>query len=406
MGITTRKVANGAKRYDVRVRHGGQVYFEGGFRTWDAAREALARLMKRALAEKYGMAATPPPKPWDPTVAELLGSPDAPEAGSYLDWLAMPGNRAPSHVRRVKTAVRALLPLIGSRRVSELTSDVVADYQRTRQSMPLRLGEANRAAAAARREALGLPPLPPRPSEVARTAGPACINRELSVLKAALAWATDPSRDPARRLERNPLAKLPVLREPEPRNPTLTIEDQVRLLDACSPRWLRDLVELMVATGLRPGEALALRWSDLNPDQGLLVVRHAKTIRSRLVPVPGEVLAELLARRPSDADREDLVFQSRNGRRISVEKAGHHFKGACVRAGLAGLTLHCLRHVFASRLLSAGASLPQVASVLGHRSLHATTRYAHPRLADLAALVEAVAAKARPSFRIVEGRTK
>lgn len=400
MGITIRKAKDGAKRYDVRVRHGGRVFFEGGFRTVDAAREALARLTKIALAEKYGMAATPPPKPRDPTVADLLGDPDSPSgpgAGTYLEWIALPNVKAPGYVRRVRTAARALLPFFGLLRVSELTRDRVVEYQRIRLSSPLRVGEKSRAAPKRETPRKANPRGGKAPAP--RTVGPACVNRELLTLRACLTWAADPDRDPARRIERNPLLKVPMLREPEPRNPTLTADDEARLLAACRPPWLRELVVLLLATGLRPGEALALRWSDLNADQRLLTIRHSKTNRSRLVPVPEAVLVMLLSRRPA-RDRDGLVFTSRSGHAIASNKAAHHFAPIARKLGLA-FTLHGCRHVFASRALSAGASLPQISAILGHRTLATSARYAHARLPDLQGIVDAVAARSRPKLVIV-----
>jgi len=423
MGITSRKAADGGKRYDVRVRHKGQVLFEGGFRTFDAAREALARMTREALASKYGMAAATPPKVYDPTVRELIGDPDAtdgPGKGTYLEWLALPNNKAPNYVRRVRTAVRVLLPLLGDKRASELTADAIREYQRTRQATPRQVGAKAKAAALAarqeriarreaedaRRAALGLPARRGRkPVPIAeviardaaapkRTVGPACVNREVLALKAALTWAADPERDATRRLERKPLnVRRLALKEPEPPNPSLSNEDEVRLLNACHPAWLRELVALLLGTGMRPGEGLALRWSDVNPDQRLLTVRHSKTNRSRQVPVPVRVLAMLQARRPKTGD--GLVFTSRTGAGISSGKAAHHFTPIARSLGFT-FTLHGCRHLWASRALSAGASLPQIASVLGHSTLQVARRYSHSRLPDLQALVDAVAENSRP----------
>ncbi len=407
MGIRKWTRESGKTLYYARTWFEGKEYVEGGFTTRAAAEKAMGVLRKRLEGIKLG---EPEVKaPHDPTVRELMGDPDAasgPGAGTYLRWIAMPNNKAPGYVRRVMTAARPLLRFFGDRRVSELKRDLATDYQRQRQTEPLRVGAKAKAAAQARREALGLPA--PAKGKAAgkgrkaakpRLVGPACVNRELLTLRACLSWAADPDRDAAHRIDRNPMAKVPMLREPEPRNPTLTGDDEQRLLAACRPPWLRELVALLLATGMRPGEALALQWGDLNADQRLITVRHSKSNRSRLVPTPGATLAALLVRRP-EGNGDSLIFQSRSGKPITSGKAAHHFTPIARALGFA-FTLHGCRHVFASRMLSAGASLPQIASVLGHRTLQTSTRYAHARLPDLQVLVDEVAALSRPKLTVV-----
>ncbi len=428
MGILTRTLSDGTKRYDVRLWYRGKSYFRGGFTTRDAAKRAMREVMGEVDAARAGVPEVR--APYDPTIRALLGNPDADAAGegTYLEWLALPNNKAPNYVRRVRTAVRALLPFFGDRRVSELTADIVREYQRTRQASPRQVGAKARAAALARRrerfdaraadddrrKALGLParrgrrpePVPEGPAadgactEGTRTVGPACVNREILALRAALTWAADPERDPARRLDRSPLnARRLALQEPEPPNPSLSVQDEVALLNACRPPWLRELVSLLLGTGMRPGEALALRWSDVNPDQRLATVRHSKTNRSRQVPIPARVLAMLESRRPKTGD--GLVFLSRSDKPIGSGKAAHHFTPIARSVGLT-FTLHGCRHIWASRALSAGASLPQIASVLGHATLQVARRYSHSRLPDLQALVDEVAERARPRPALVE----
>lgn len=401
-GIGVRTLSDGRKTYHVRVYLDGKERFIGGLRTQKAAETALGEL--RRQLERAHIGIPEPVAPNDPTFRELAGDPDAVDGqakGTYLAWLKMPNNKALNYVRRVETALRSLLPFFGSCHISELNKDLVAQYQQKRLTSTLRVGEKAKLAAKARRGNNDDTPGRQKRAKDAtppRTVGPACVNRELLTLRACLSWAADDQRDPARRIARNPLTRLTMLQEPEPRNPTLSIEAERTLLDACHPPWMRDLVTFLLGTGMRPGEALALRFRDLNPDQGLATVRVAKNNRSRLVPVPRRVMEMILARRPKKDDgtpNDDApVFQSSRGNSISSGKAAHTFTPIARGLGL-DFTLHSCRHIWASRALSMGATLPQIAAVLGHRNLaSATMRYTHARLPDLQSISEAVAAMA------------
>lgn len=157
-------------------------------------------------------------------------------------------------------------------------------------------------------------------------------------------------------------------------------DDADRIRDAVHGTFLEPLVELLLGSGLRLGEALGLNQGDVH--EGYVMVRRSKT-GQRAVDISDDAydairahIVALKRRGPKEA-----VFQaerrSKSGR-LSPSGAYHAFQRALQDAGLPRMRLHDLRHGTASRLLHGGASLKEVAEQLGHRSIQTTDRfYAH-----------------------------
>lgn len=429
MGVTSRKASDGTPRYDVRVRHAGKVFFEGGFRTKEAAKEALTRLSRDAMAAKY-VPSFEVRAPYDPTIGDLIGDPDNaedPGTGTYLEWMGRPGAKvAPSYLRRLRTAFRALLPFWGNRHASEVNGDTLVAYQRHRQSMAVQTGAKMHAQAVARRKS---PPAAGKRRRKFRESvkegapvGPACINREVMALKGALTWGADATRDPARRIAPVAWPRGIMLEEPPPANKVLIADTEARLRQ-CQPEWLRDLAILLRATGMRPGEGLALTWQAVDLDTGALLVLKSKTRQPRAVAIPADALAMLRARRAvRDADvagRSDrgepaspganLVFCTSTGGAITSSKAASIWHREAERLDLRsedGLrpTLHSLRHTLATRVQERGYTDSEIAALLGHsRTAAVTRRYLHSGLTRLREMVESAAPNGRPTLRKVQG---
>ncbi len=149
---------------------------------------------------------------------------------------------------------------------------------------------------------------------------------------------------------------------------------------------LRDtaLFESLYATGCRISEITAIRWGEINFEQGTLVVT-GKGSKDRLVilGVPAvEALKSLRAASarndPARADSAAYVFLSKTGIRMSARFAERRMKRYLAEAGLpTDLSPHKLRHSFATHLLDAGADLRSVQEMLGHASLATTQVYTH-----------------------------
>lgn len=155
-----------------------------------------------------------------------------------------------------------------------------------------------------------------------------------------------------------------------------------KLLASCDRRRTvgrRDyaILLLMARLGLRAGEVAALALDDLDWRAGEIVV-HGKGDRDDRLPLPidvGEALVDYLRDRPRADSR--IVFM-----RVLAPAGplGHGVKSvvptACERAGVPVVGAHRLRHTTATGMLSAGASLPEIAQVLRHRQLRSTVIYA------------------------------
>jgi integrase len=134
---------------------------------------------------------------------------------------------------------------------------------------------------------------------------------------------------------------------------------------------MADLVQFLVASGLRLGEACGLRWDDLDPQQRAITVRDRKhPMRDQRhddrVPLLGDAWAIAL-RQPRGADQR--IFP------IVPDSASAAFTRACAALSIADLHAHDLRHEALSRLGERGWSAPMIGSVSGHRDPRMVSRY-------------------------------
>lgn len=206
----------------------------------------------------------------------------------------------------------------------------------------------------------------------------ATVNREVALLRKMLSYAVD-----CNVIEVNPLSRVRMLPESPGRIPILEPDDERKLL-AHGPTWFRLLVRMAVATGCRQGELLALRWRHLDLADGVLTVEDSKSGDSRRVPIHPALLADLEARKASP---DDYVFQTRDKTPPARSSVANAFRDAAAAIGRTDLRFHDMRHVAGTRLLATGASLPEVAAMLGHKTLAMSKRYSHVSPVRLRALI-------------------
>jgi integrase len=209
-----------------------------------------------------------------------------------------------------------------------------------------------------------------RPSDLA----PATRNRDLSVLSAmfkkavALGYATE---NPTQGIERGDEGMKPV--------PFVSPDGQEKLVAKC-PDLIRPIVLLALETGLRKSELLSLRWESIQMERDVLVVRHSKNGQSREVPLTAKAktcLMDLQAKRVTKDGKFDPTEKVINW--LPKSWNTYHdrlLKKAVTASELSSLTFHSLRHIYASSLAQAGVPLPVIGTLLGHKSLRVTMRYA------------------------------
>ena len=162
-------------------------------------------------------------------------------------------------------------------------------------------------------------------------------------------------------------------------------EQLLASLATASPRDLRDraIILTIARLGLRPGEVAQLRLEDVDWRNAAIRVRARKTGHGALLPLTSEVgtgLADYLQHgRPQVDAREVFVLHwLRVGAPISTSIVGRAVQRALDHAGIDAPTRggNLLRHSLATELLASGASLPEIADMLGHSCLATTRIYA------------------------------
>jgi integrase len=217
----------------------------------------------------------------------------------------------------------------------------------------------------------------------------ASVNREMSCLHHVFSKAVEWEM-----VERSPFDKGKSLlqKENNKRLRFLSEEEIKRLLEGCST-YLKRIVTCALLTGMRRGEILGLKWSQIR--NGFIYLDKTKTNEARQVPVSDEL--ELLFKeiRKERQFRSEHVFTYAVGEEkikgkepvrkrkrpspipdaiLSVKRS---FMAACTRAGIRDFRFHDLRHTAASHLVMRGASLKEVQEILGHKTMTMTLRYAH-----------------------------
>jgi len=273
--------------------------------------------------------------PVGPTVAEL--------ADRYLQNLRVTAK--PSAVATAESALRHIRRHLGEREGCSLTSADLTAYQ------------------AARLEHVGR----------------AAVNKETRYLRATLRLAVEHEL-----LDKVPL-RFALLRTPR-KPPTILSGDQVRALLAHAAGPMKVLLTVAALAGLRNGELAALRWRDIDLDQGVLRVAardgwSPKSHRDRAVPLHPKAVEGLKAHRERTftGNLDAPVFTGRRGRGwqpTHLSRAVRHvFEAAGLHRREDKSGLHQLRRTFISAVLHNGGDVETARDLAGHSSIVVTQAY-------------------------------
>ena len=195
-------------------------------------------------------------------------------------------------------------------------------------------------------------------------------------------------------LEDSPMRKVKKPKESRGRVRFLDDDERARLLQACkesSNEWLYMCVVLALSTGMRRGELMGLKWRDINLKAGYLILHETKNDERRRIPLAGHALDLLQVHAKIRRLNNDLLFPGKNpSKAIDLRKP---FETALKSAGILDFHWHDLRHSAASYLAMNGASLAEIAEVLGHKTLQMVKRYAHLSDGHVSSVVESMNAK-------------
>ena len=196
-------------------------------------------------------------------------------------------------------------------------------------------------------------------------------------------------------LEASPMVKVGKKTEPRGRVRYLSDDERERLLTACRESSNPDLylaVIMSLTTGGRQAEIMSASWKQVDLQRATLQLEETKNGSRRALHLVGPVLELLRERAKIRRIDSGLLFPSKVNPRQPVDLR-QPWEKALQAAGITDFHWHDLRHTFASMAAMNGASLPELAALLGHRTLSMVQRYAHLSPQHTASLAEKVAAK-------------
>ena len=251
---------------------------------------------------------------------------------------------------------------IGSRALSDITPSLIAEY----------------------RDELGreitIRGKPPSPATVVRYM--AALSHAFTIAVKEWGWMED-----------SPMRKVTKPREPRGRVRFLSDEERVRLLESCkesSSPYLYPVVVLALSTGMRSGEITGLTWDNVDLNRGRAILHETKNGERRAVALKGhalELLKELGKVRRIDSN---LLFPAKETKTTKPIDLRKPWETAVQKTELHDFHFHDLRHSAASYLAMNGASLAEIAEVLGHKTLQMVKRYAHLSEGHTARVVESM----------------
>lgn len=347
--IETRQTKDGKLTYRARVRLLGQPE-----RTKTFSSKTHARNWTKAIESDLERGSyVPTTEAARRTVAEMIDR--------YIEEIlpVKPRNRARAdHARHL----RWWKERIGDYTLVNLKPDVIADYKLKLQREKIRQGK--------------------KITEKTRSAS--TVNHYIIDLSAVCKTATVEWHW----IERNPVSNVSRLAEPPGRIRFLSDEERTALLDACAKNPdLLAIVILALATGARRGEILGMRWRHVDLKRGVVVLHDTKNRERRVLPLHGPALAMMKERAKVRRLHDDRVFpsQDKTDAEFNLRRC---WPEALKGAGIENFRFHDLRHSCASYLAMNGASLAEIAEVLGHKTLAMVKRYAHLSDSHVSGVVE------------------
>lgn len=193
---------------------------------------------------------------------------------------------------------------------------------------------------------------------------------------------------------KNPCKGVKIPKREPRKSRAMTVGEQEIFIQACNGTTYHNLFIFLLNTGMRRGEALCLTWKDINFDEMLVIVNKSMSIvknrdenaetknlqiisstktesGERTIPI-NKICLSILQKQPKS---NSFVFSSKVGTPLGERNVQRAFTELLKKTGLdesSGLTIHSLRHTFATRLLEKNANIKVVSELLGHKSIQIT----------------------------------
>ena len=195
----------------------------------------------------------------------------------------------------------------------------------------------------------------------------AALSHALSVAVKEWAWLDD-----------SPMRKVRKPKESRGRVRFLSEIERKALLEACQQsenKYLYTIVVLALSTGMRRGEIINLKWDDINTKDSYLILHETKNGERRRIPLTSHALECI--KEMDKVRRIDTPLLFPSDRKKVQSYFWKHWLKALKEAGIEDFRFHDLRHTTASYLAMNGASIAEIAEVLGHKTLQMVKRYSH-----------------------------
>lgn len=168
---------------------------------------------------------------------------------------------------------------------------------------------------------------------------------------------------------------------PRPRHrlPNVLSKEEVRrILSSSTNEKHRVMLSLIYACGLRRSELQNLNLTDMIRERGLLRIRQSKGFKDRFVPISGRTIGMVDTYINRFKPRRYIFEGQSPGLPYCTSSIEKVLKTACARAGIKrNVTLHWLRHSYATHLLESGTDIRYIQELLGHKSSKTTEIYTH-----------------------------
>jgi integrase/recombinase XerD len=198
------------------------------------------------------------------------------------------------------------------------------------------------------------------------------------------------------------------IKEPQKLPPVLSPEEVKRVLTMATSLKARTMLSLAYGCGLRAGEVVRLRAGDIDSEQMIIRIVQSKGRKDRHVMLPAEVLdllrqwwkARPTAYNTGGTAEQRWLFPGRRAQPLTTRQFSRLFKEAAQAAGLRKtVSLHSLRHSFATHLLERGTDIRLIQALLGHDKLETTARYSRVATGMIAKIESPLDALSAPRRR-------
>jgi integrase len=292
-----------------------------------------------------------------------------------------------------KFFIKALSDYFGDKRLFEISALTIEEFKKDRKEAPPEWAKrkVQKIEQTAKDEGRKISPEETKVVETClqRKTSDVSVNREIEVLRhmlnKAVKWGM---------LDQNPFDRFKDSIFFDERNDRVRFleEGEIKRLLELSPPYLANIIKGAIFTGLRKGDLLRMKWTDLNMEKGLLIYQEEKKRGKLGIKQLNQDMILLLdtiprgkseyvfnapiPRNEDNGDEQYIALPDPNGKPLKSIKRSFHT--ALKRAGIKDFRWHDLRHTSASHLLMRGASLKTVQEHLGHTSIAMTQRYSHP----------------------------